>query len=376
MPMDTTARKRDPSRNGCSARPALPACLLIAVAIVTFACGDSAGDVGPGPTQGTPFVTPAVALPSVPPDSAETAGLLVYRDTAAAQVFALNLSSGERLPLANSLRVAAASITAFDCTRDGRLIAYSNSAADGRISIVSFAGEGARSQSVEVRGSLLAMAWAPDGERIAMSVADELGYHLALLDVDSGETSTLPLGQAATPPGSSPNFLPFTPTPVGQGTPGAPRWAPDGQRLTVSIESNGRSDIYVLDVGSSNLVKVSTRPTAFTPDWSPDGRTIIFAAADDQGGLPQLYAVEADGTNERKVTASETQKSSPRWSLDGSLISYSGLVLLPAVSVRPALLHNQAVWVAGADGTNETPITDLALDAQPLAWCLRGSWLQ
>ena len=143
----------------------------------------------------------------------------------------------------------------------------------------------------------------------------------------------------------------------------------------MSIENNGRSDIYVLDVGSLNLVKVSTRPTAFTPDWSPDGRTIVFAAADDQGGNPQVYAVEADGTNERKLTASESLKSSPRWSRDASLISYSGLTIIPAVSVRPALLHNQAVWVANADGTNETPITELALDAQPLAWCLRGAWM-
>ena len=355
MPMDATARKRDPGRNGRYARLTPPACVLVALSIVSFACGGSAEDAGPSPIQGTPFVTPAAGLPPVPPDSAEKAGLLVYRDTVAAQVFALNLSTGERLPLANSLRVAAASITAFDCTRDGRLIAYSNSAADGRISIISFAGEGARIQSIEVRGTLLGMAWAPGGERIAMGVADETGYHLALLDVNSGETTTLPLPK---------------------GSPSAPRWSPDGQRLVFSIEDNGRADIHLLDIATNNLVKVSTRPAAFNADWSPDGSTIVFSAGDDQGGLPQLYLVNADGTNERKLTASTSQKSSPRWSLDGSLISFSGLVLTPAVSVRPVLLHNQAVWVAGADGTNETPITELALDALPLAWCLRGAWLQ
>jgi dipeptidyl aminopeptidase/acylaminoacyl peptidase len=355
--MDISADTGKANRKNTPARLALAVYALVALAIVTLACGGGEAVNPPiTPTQNAPGVTPAASLPSVPPDSAEKAGFLIYRDTLASQVLALNLSTGERLSVTGIIPSAIATLGAFDCSRDGRLIAYTNSAGNGLVSIVSFAGEGARGQSVEVQGAVVGMAWQPGGERIAMSIVDRDGYRLALLDVASGETTTL-----STVPGD----------------PGAPRWSPDGQRLVFDINQNGRSDIHILDVGgaASGPVKVSNRPAAFNPDWSPDGQTIIFTSADNQGGFPQVFAVQADGTNERQITTTQMEKWSPRWSLDGSLISYAGLVLVPAVSARPVLAHNQGVWVAGADGTNESPVTDLALDAQPLGWCLRGTWL-
>lgn len=350
--MSTTTDRGTPSKRGALCRLAVVACAIFA-GVSIFACGGGDQETG-GQTPITPFVTPGVSLPSVPPDSAEKAGLLVYRDTFSSQVLALNLSTGERRLVAGIPPTAVSTLTAFDCTRDGRLIAYTNSAANGTVTIISFAGEGARSQSVEVMGGILGMAWSPAADRIAMTLVDQAGYRLTLLDVATGQTTIVP-------------SLP--------GTPGAPRWSPDGLRLVVDVNNNGVSDIHVLEIAASTLAKVSSRPSAFTPDWSPDGSSIVFSAGDDQGGLPQIYAVNADGTNERKVTASQSQKWSPRWSLDGSLLSYAGLLIVPAVSALPLLSHNQAVWVSSPDGTNESPVTDLTLDAQPLAWCLRGSWL-
>jgi dipeptidyl aminopeptidase/acylaminoacyl peptidase len=355
--MGITADTGKTNRRNAFARRALAVCTLFALAFVAFGCGGGeAVDQAGTPTQNVPAVTPAASLPSVPTDSAEKAGFLVYRDTLASQVFALNLATGERHSVTGIIPTAIPTITSFDCSRDGRLIAYSNSAGNGQVSIISFAGEGARSQSVEVQGGIVGMAWEPGADRLAMSVVDRSGYRIMILDANSGEQTTL-------------SSIP--------GAPGAPRWSPDGQRLVFDINQNGHSDIYVLDVGNAAAgpVKVSSRPAAFTPDWSPDGQTIIFTSTDNQGGFPQVFAVQADGTNERQVTTSHMEKWSPRWSLDGSLISYAGLVLVPAVSSRPVLAHNSGVWVAGADGTNESPVTDLALDAQPLAWCLRGTWL-
>jgi len=348
--MRVTAANDSPNRRNAPARLALATCALVALAVITFACGgDGAGGAGDSPPQETPVIT--VALPSVPPESVERTGLLVYGDTSSGQTFALNLSNGERLPVT----AAAGFVIAFDCTRNGRLIAFAHATVNAFVSVMAFSGEGAPSEGMEVLGGIVGMAWSPSADRIAMTLVDADGYHLSILDVSSGQTTTLPS---------------IT------GTPGAPRWSPDGQRLVFDLNNNGRSDIQVLEIGASSPVKVSTRATAFTPDWSPDGRTIAFSGGEDQEGSPQLYAVDPDGRNERKLTASETQKWSPRWSLDGSLISYTGLVTVPGVSVLPVRVHHQAVWVAGPDGSNEILITELSADAQPLAWCLRGAWLQ
>jgi hypothetical protein len=323
---------------------------LLALVFVTFACGGT-GD----PDQDAPVHSTTVALPSIPPESAEKTGLLVYRDPAAAQIVALNVSTGERRTVTGTIQASAYYVTAFDCTPDGRRIAYTTRVAGELTSVVAFGGEGVRSETVELPGGIVGMAWAPQGDRIAMSTVDGLENRLLILDVNSGTTTPLP--------------------PIG-GYPGAPRWSPDGQRVVLDIIESGLSDIYVLDVAAPAPVKISTRHSAYTPDWSSDGHTIVFTAGDDRGGSSQLYAVDADGTNERKLTASETLKWSPRWSLDGSLISYTGLIITPVVSRLPTLTRNQAVWVASADGTNEVPVTDLRLDAQPLAWCLSGPWLE
>jgi dipeptidyl aminopeptidase/acylaminoacyl peptidase len=346
-------REVRPATNG-RARGTLACVSLIALVIVGLACGGGEETPKSTPTQRSPAPLPTVALPQPPPSSAEQTGLLLYVDPIARQTIALDLSTGTRRPVPGIVPPAGASITA-DCTLDGRLIAYSINAGNQLTSVLSFVGEGAPAQNVEVKGKIQEMAWSPGADRLAVTVLTAAGTEVALLDPQTGA---------------------LTPLKLPKGTPGSARWAPDGQHLAVDVNNNGISDIYVLDLGTSAESKVSTRPAALTPDWSPDGRIIAFSAGDDRGGLPQIYAVEADGKNEHKLTATASEKFSPRWSRDGSLLAYAGAVLVPLTSNRPARLHNQAIWVAHADGTNEVPVTDINIDAVPLAWCLPGPWLQ
>jgi dipeptidyl aminopeptidase/acylaminoacyl peptidase len=336
-------------------RDALTGVALLGLIIIALACGGGEEKNQSTPTQKrSPAPLPTVTLPALPPGSAEQTGLLIYVDPIARQTIALNLSNGGRRVVPGIVPPAGASITG-DCTSDGRLIAYSTTAANQQVGVVTFVGEGAPGQSVEVKGAIQEMAWSPGGDRLAVTIAGDSGTHLELLDPQTGATTALP---------------------AAKGVPGSARWAPDGQRLAVDFNNNGISDIYVLDVATSTISKVSSRPSALTPDWSPDGRTIVYSAGDDRGGLPQIYAVDADGKNERKLTATASDKLSPRWSRDGSLIAFAGAVAVPLASNLPARAHNQAIWVARADGTNEVPVTDINLDAVPLAWCLQGSWLQ
>ena len=72
------------------------------------------------------------------------------------------------------------------------------------------------------------------------------------------------------------------------GVNGAPAWSPDGHKLALTLGgSNGNPDIYILDLDSQNLIKVTEDPAIDTePTWAPDGRSLYFTS--DRAGSPQI----------------------------------------------------------------------------------------
>lgn len=270
-------------------------------------------------------------------------GALVAMDIDSRQQFRRPGESLEEFPMA------------ADCTGDGGLAAYATVDFAYNVSRLSVAGRGAPDRPFKVTGIIQGISLSPDGRRIALSSneSETSGNHLWLLEVSGGELSPLPGG-----PGS-----------VGQ-----PRWSPDGQRLVFSSSPpGGRSQLYALEIGQAEPVQLFQRLAgALSFDWSPDGQTLVFSGP-DANNQSQLFQADADGSGERQLTTSDTDKSAPVWSADGSTIAFAGTV--PQVSRYASLLHNAGVWLVNADGTGERSLTDLALDAWPLAWCPPGPWL-
>ena len=58
-----------------------------------------------------------------------------------------------------------------------------------------------------------------------------------------------------------------------------PRWSPDGARLLISASVNGQLDLYVIDVASGALTRVTDDgEDEFAPAWSHDGAAVVFGA--------------------------------------------------------------------------------------------------
>jgi TolB protein len=99
-------------------------------------------------------------------------------------------------------------------------------------------------------------------------------------------------------------------------------WSPDGRRIAFgSISWAGGADIYVVDV-PYNLVRNVTRDTArdANPVWSPDGSRLAFESR--QGGRWSVHLISADGWERAQITDSASESRRPMWSPDGERLFY------------------------------------------------------
>jgi Tol biopolymer transport system component len=140
-------------------------------------------------------------------------------------------------------------------------------------------------QLTELDGNATHPDWSPDGTRIAFYLEDQAMY---VMNADGSD-----LHQVAAPGGQ-------------------PSFTPDGTHLVYECSQDcdgGGDGIFVMADDGSDApgVRLSTNP--FTengdsdPQVSPDGGTVTFVRHQEEGTLQALFAVDSDGTDERKVVS-------------------------------------------------------------------------
>lgn len=101
----------------------------------------------------------------------------------------------------------------------------------------------------------------------------------------------------------------------------SPAWSPDGKKIAFAGQEAGAFDIFVMDAdGKDKGLKRLTsafkpngkRANNEAPSWSPDGRHIMFVS--DRTGTNQIYIINPDGTNERRITFDNYTWDKPKWS--------------------------------------------------------------
>ena len=102
----------------------------------------------------------------------------------------------------------------------------------------------------------------------------------------------------------------------------APRFSPDGSKIIMSLAKDGNSDIYVMDLKSRVVTRLTTNSAIDTsPSYSPDGKKITFNS--DRGGSQQIYVMDNDGRNQKRISNKGGNYATPVWSPRGDLIAFT-----------------------------------------------------
>ncbi len=136
---------------------------------------------------------------------------------------------------------------------------------------------------------------------------------------------------------------------------GAPVWSPDGKKLALTLGgSAGDPDIYVLDLQSQSLTRITNDPAIDTEAaWAPDGKSLYFTS--DRAGGPQIYKVGVNpGDRPKRITFTGNYNARPRISADGNTLA---MVTLEGGNYRVAVqdLASGTVRVLTKGHLDESP---------------------
>ena len=125
----------------------------------------------------------------------------------------------------------------------------------------------------------------------------------------------------------------------------SPLWG----KIVFHSERDGNVEIYTMDADGSNQTRLTFNAVSDAyPVWSPDGQQITFQS--DRDGNDEIYVMDTDGRNQRNLTNHPASDSFADWSPDGSrIIFYSGREV--DGRIRPNRL-----FVMGSDGTDVKPL--------------------
>ena len=143
-----------------------------------------------------------------------------------------------------------------------------------------------------------------------------------------------------------------------------PSWSPDGKKIAfVSMRNGGINQIYVMDSNGENVRRITQGIFDLNPAWSPDGRTIAYDGYEDGEENRKIHLIAPDGTNRRRLAGDiPSHDMEAAWSPDSQWIAF--------VSSRG--IWGNEIYLMNADGTNQQRLTRDGWNDRDPSWSPDG----
>jgi TolB protein len=101
-----------------------------------------------------------------------------------------------------------------------------------------------------------------------------------------------------------------------------PNWSPDGRSIVYTSYRSGQPDLLISNIYAGTM-ETPTKGSGqnWLPVFSPDGKRIAFTSNRD--GNPEIYVMDRDGTDLRRLTNNPEIDSTPTFSPSGTQIAFA-----------------------------------------------------
>jgi Tol biopolymer transport system component len=134
--------------------------------------------------------------------------------------------------------------------------------------------------------------------------------------------------------------------------------SPDGNTLVFNAAGEGGRDLYLMDLTMRRVRKVAATPLyEVTPSFSPDGKSIVYAAGKPGDRADHIFICSVDGSNARQLTSDDANDAFPRISPDGALIAFARDTTYDWGGLAANWAPGGVICLMNADGTNLRSLT-------------------